>query len=172
MLDDHSAQNGPIFLALTHGNCHYTDPGDESFDACEVTDFEDDVPSAVPPGSFEPFASVPGGGTWDELLDWGASEISADRLGMMRGGGKKGRSPKVRLPPITASVAWKRTGGRWVSLASVAADVVRGTASIEIGDVVVPESSKGMAQGDHGLAFPWYVTAVPVMFVKDGDLAG
>ena len=53
MLGDHPARNGLIFLALTHGACHYTDPGD---DACEVTNFEDDVPSVVPPGSFEPFA--------------------------------------------------------------------------------------------------------------------
>ena len=49
---------------------------------------------------------------------------------------------------------------------------MRGTASIEIGDVVVPDKSKGMVQGYYGLALPWYDTAVPVMFVKDGDLAG
>ena len=91
---------------------------------------------------------------------------------MMRGGGKKGRPPKTRLPPISASMAWKRSGGQWVSLASVAAEAVRGTASIEIGDVVVPDKNKGMVQGDHGLVFPWYDTAVPVMFVKDGDLTG
>ena len=41
MLGDHPARNGLIFVALTHGACHYTDPGDESFDACEVTDFEE-----------------------------------------------------------------------------------------------------------------------------------
>ena len=39
MLGDHPARNGLVFLALTLGACHYIDPGDKSFDACEGTDF-------------------------------------------------------------------------------------------------------------------------------------
>ena len=85
---------------------------------------------------------------------------------MLRSGGKKARPVNKRLPPVTASLAWKRVGGHWVSLASVAPDAVRGTAAIEIGDIITPDSSKGMVQGNHGWAFPWYDN-VPVMFVME-----
>ena len=57
-----------------------------------------------------------------------------------------------------------------MSLAAVIANAESGTSAIEIGDVVVQDTSIGLDQGDHGLAFSWYDTAVPVMCVKYGDL--
>ena len=98
------------------------------------------------------------------MLEWGAHGFLMHRRGMLRGGAKKGRFPKK-----TAGGSWKRTGGHWISLVSFAPDPLTGTAAIEVGDIIVPDASKGLVQGDHGLAHPWYDTAVPVMFVIDSE---
>ena len=74
------------------------------------------------------------------------------------------------LPPVAAFSAHRRSGGSLVALAAVIANAESGTSDIEIGDVVVQDTSIGLEQGDHGLAFPWSDMAVPVMFVKYGDL--
>ena len=72
-----------------------------------------------------------------------------------------------RMPTSSKSGTWERTGGKWYALASIEADVAGGIAAIDVGDIVVPDKTKGMAFGDHGLAFPSYNRAVPVMWVAD-----
>ena len=132
MLGEHPSRTGLIFLALTHGACQFIDPGDEASDACGVTDFEEAVPSQILPGSYEPFSEVAGGGTCDDLLEWGAKEFLTHQRGMLRGGAKKGRLPK------------KTAAGTWVSMASIAEDAAIGMAAIEVGDIIVPDASKGL----------------------------
>ena len=66
----------------------------------------------------------------------GANELLTHQRGMLRGGAKKGRLPKKK-----AAGSWKRTGGQWVSLASIAEDAAIGTAAIEVGDIIGQQRS-------------------------------
>ena len=174
LLGEHPSQTGSLFVAHTNGDVGFIDPVAGDYDECIVTDFDADVPPSVVTGYYEGFSFIPGGGSWDDLLEWGAGELEAMRLGMLRGGGKKAKKPKPkagdagrRMPSSSKSGAWERTGGKWYALASIEADVAGGIAAIDVGDIVVPDKTKGMAFGDHGLAFPSYNRAVPVMWVAD-----
>ena len=169
VLGEHPSVNGQLFVAHTDGSCSFLDPADNAFVECLVTDFEDEVPLAVTSGYYEGFTSIPGGGTWDDLLEWGAKELEERRRLSLRGGGKRGKPspPTKRLPPITKSAQWKRDGGSWYALASVEQDKKNGAAEICVGDVVEPATTKGMVFGDHGLAFASFHRAVPVMWVAD-----
>ena len=71
------------------------------------------------------------------MLEIGLTEILNLQRAMLPGGTKKGRVPKK-----TAAGSWKRKGGQWVSLASIAEDAATGTAAAEVGDIIVPDASE------------------------------
>ena len=174
VLGEHPSRNGFLFVAHTNGTCDFLDPADSAFDECIVTDFEDVVPEVVATGYYEGFTSIPGGGSWDDLLEWGASELASRQRDMLRGGGKRSKAPKAptrRLLPISKSMEWRRDGGKWYALAVIEEDQKRGIAGINIGDIITPIRDKGQVFGDHGLAFHSYNRAVPVMWVADGHHA-